>query len=242
MVRPLVRSKGYDTGVKGERQLIVLENAKEKIEEFNNYLKDRSCESYHSILAARQGERSFISENGDIRDEHLYLIDWALRSYFMMNRGNKMGTTKEFVSRLEVSFRTAEMRDILANLRDVTITVHNLHEYQLSMKTLYKFLSNREHGLSLDRTYFCVGATKVMHCIFPELFVMLDRNVGKAVGYSPSQYNDFLSFWNVMDVCRNELEEWAELHNNTDSLLQLDTTPTTLPRIFDKCASIMSIR
>lgn len=153
-----------------------------------------------------------------------------------------MGTTKEFVSRLEVSLRTAEMMDILANLRDVTITVHNLHKYQLPMKILYEFLSNREHGLSLDRTYFCVGATKVMHCIFPELFVMLDRNVGKAVGYSPSQYNDFLSFWNVMNVCRNELEEWVELHDNTDSLLQLDTLPTTLPRIFDKCASIMGIR
>jgi len=97
-------------------------------------------------------------------------------------------------------------------------------------------LNQRPH---LSRS--CVGATKVMHCLFPELFVMLDQNVGKALGYRPGQYNNFFCYWNAMDICRNELEEWVEINNNTDSLLQLDTQPTTLPRIFDKCASIMSI-
>lgn len=222
--------------------MIILENAEEKIREFNDYPKDRPRESYHRVLTARQGERSFVHENGNISDEHLYLIDLALRSYFMMNRGNKMGGTEEFVNKLGRSLRNNETRNILANLRDVSITAHDLQNHQLAPETLYGSLSKRNHGLSADGTYFCVGATKVMHCLFPELFVMLDQNVGKAVGYRPGQYNNFWSYWNVMDVCRNELKEWEIAYGSTDTLLQLDLPPTTLPRIFDKCASIIGIQ
>lgn len=219
--------------------MIILENAAGKIKEFNNY-PDRPRESYHRVLTAREVRRSFVNENGNIMDNHLYLIDRALRSYFMMNRGNRMGRTEEFINKLGNSLRENETRNILANLRDVSITAP-LQNYKSDAKMLYESLSNREQGLSADGTYFCVGATKVMHCLFPELFVMLDQNVGKAVGYRPAQYNNFGFYWNVMDICRKELEEWQEIHNNTDSLLQLDTPPTTLPRIFDKCASIMGI-
>jgi hypothetical protein len=219
--------------------MIILENAAGKIKEFNNY-PDWSHESYHKVLTAREVRRSFVNENGNIMDNHLYLIDRALRSYFMMNRGNRMGRTEEFINKLGNSLRDNETRNILANLRDVSITAP-LQNYKSDAKMLYESLSNREQGLSADGTYFCVGATKVMHCLFPELFVMLDQNVGKAVGYRPAQYNNFGFYWNVMDICRKELEEWQEIHNNTDSLLQLDTPPTTLPRIFDKCASIMGI-
>jgi hypothetical protein len=221
--------------------MIILLNAAGKIEEFNNY-PDRPRESYHSVLTARQGERSFIQENGDIRDEHLYLIDWALRSYFMMNRGNRMGKTEDFMNRLRNKLMNNETNNILIRLRQVTITAPNLQDYQLDVERLYDSLSNCEQGLSADGTFFRVGATKVMHCLFPELFVMLDQNVGKAVGYRAGQYNNFYSYWRVMNICRNELTEWEGLYGNIDILLQIDRPPTTLPRIFDKCASIMGIR
>ena len=220
----------------------ILENAAEEIREFNDYPKDRPRESYHRVLTARAGRGSFVNENGDIIDRHLYLIDWALRSYFMMNRGNRMGGTEEFVNKLGNNLRDNETKTILARLRDVTITAHDLQEYKSDAEKLYESLSNSEHGLSADGTYFCVGATKVMQCLFPELFVMLDHNVAEAVGYRPGQHNNFWSYWKVMDICRNELEEWKEIHGSNDSLLQLDLPPTTLPRIFDKCASIMGIR
>ncbi|MEI9476122.1 MAG: hypothetical protein WCO26_06070 [Deltaproteobacteria bacterium] len=221
--------------------MIILENAAGKITEFNNY-PDRPRESYHQVLTARAGTRSFVQENGNITDSHLYLIDWALRSYFMMNRGNRMGAQEEFISKLANNLRNNETKSILARLRDVTIIAPEVQHYKSDAEKLYESLSNREHGLSADGTYFCVGATKVMHCLFPELFVMLDQNVGKAVGYRPGQYNNFWSYWKVMDVCRHEIEEWKEIHGSIDSLLQLDLPPTTLPRIFDKCASIMGIR
>ncbi|MEW6003564.1 MAG: hypothetical protein AB1638_13085 [Nitrospirota bacterium] len=220
--------------------MIIFENAEQKIRAFNSY-PDRPRESYHRVLTARQRERSFVQQNGNVSDENLYLIDRALRSYFMMNRGNRMGTTEGFVSKLGNILRNNEINGILARLREVTIIAPNLQQYKPDAKRLYESLSKSEHGLSADGTHFCVGATKVMHCLFPELFVMLDQNVGKAVGYRPSQYNNFESYWNVMDICRKELKEWQEIHNDTNSLLQLDTPPTTLPRIFDKCASIMGI-
>ena len=77
-----------------------------------------------------------------------------------------MGSEEEFVERLENNLRNNEMKNILARLRDATITAHDLQDYQSSTEKLYESLSNREHGLSADRTYFCVGATKVMHCLF----------------------------------------------------------------------------
>lgn len=218
----------------------ILENAAEKIREFNNS-KDRPRESYHQVFTARTGRRSFVDENGNISDRHICLIDRALRSYFIMNKGNKMGGKEEFVNKLGNNLRDNETKSILAKLRDVTITAHDLQDYKSDAEKLYESLSNCEHGLSADGTYFCVGATKVMHCLFPELFVMLDKNVGKAVGYRPGQHNNFWSYWKVMDICKNELKEWEKINGSTDGLLQLDLPPTTLPRIFDKCASIMGI-
>jgi len=222
--------------------MIILENAAEKIRRFNNYPKDRPRESYHQVLTARAGRRSLVREDGNISNEHLHLTDWALRSYFMMNRGNRMGDEEEFVNKLGNNLRDNVTKSILAKLRDVTIIAHNLQDYKSNTEKLYESLSNCEHGLSADGTYFCVGATKVMHCLFPELFVMLDQNVGKAVGYRSGQHNNFSSYWRVIDICRKELKEWEEIHGSTDTLLQLDLPPTTLPRVFDKCASIMGIR
>ena len=153
-----------------------------------------------------------------------------------------MGNTEQFTNRLINILGINETREILVRLRGFSTTSDNLDECRTDAERLYNSLSHPEHGLSSDGTYFCVGATKVMHCLFPELFVMLDGNVAKAVGYRAGQFNNFGSYWNVMDICRRELREWKEIHNSTDSLLQLDTLPRTLPRIFDKCAWIMGIQ
>lgn len=221
----------------------IFKNAAQKIRDFNNY-PDRPRESYHRVLNAREGRKSFVGENGNVNLHYINMIDLALRlrSYFMMNRGNRMGAQEQFTRKLANILRENETKRILAILREFTIIDPDVESYKSDAEKLYESLSNPEHGLSADKTYFCVGATKVMHCLFPELFIMLDQNVGRAVGYRPSQYNNFDSYWNVMNICREELEEWQEIHNDTDSLLQLDTPPTTLPRIFDKCASIMGIR
>jgi len=142
------------------------------------------------------------------------------------------------VNKLRTSY---EAMKILATLRAATIVSPTLEHYKSEAEGLYEFLSNREDGLSADGSYFCVGTTKLRHCLLPELFVMLDQNVGKAVlEYSTGQYNNFASYWKVRKGCRDELLEWRKLYGSTDSLLNLDYEPTTLTRIFDKCTSIMA--
>ena len=147
-----------------------------------------------------------------------------------------MGSEKEFVGRLTNKLGVGEVKRILARLRDVSIISPNLEDYKSDAQELYESLSNPKGGLSADGTCFCVGATKVMHCVLPEFFVMLDKNVGKAVGFSSGRYNNFASYWRVMETCRAELLEWQTEYGNTDSLLALDDEPTTLTRVFEKCA------
>lgn len=160
----------------------IFENVAQKIRDFNNY-PDRPRESYHRVLNARDGRKSFVGENGNVSPHYLHMIDWALRSYFMMNRGNRMGSKEQFTNKLTNKVSIPEVKKILAQLRVLSITSPNLNDCRLDAEELYNLLSHPEHGLSSDGTHFCVGATKLMHCLFPELFIMLDQNVGKAVGY-----------------------------------------------------------
>jgi hypothetical protein len=224
--------------VKGDL-MNIFENAAMKITDFNTY-PDRPRESYHCVLNARGGRKSLVDMYGNVIDEHLRLIDWALRSYFIMNRGNRMGESIDFMQKL--SNKLQSMRSILAKFSEVTIDSADLEEYKVDAEGLYESFSNREDGLSRDNTYFCVGATKVLHCIFPELFIVLDLNVGEALGFYYGRHNNFESYWKAMKICRGEVIKWQRIHGSTDSLIKLDVPPTTVTRIFDKCASIMAIR
>ncbi len=219
--------------------MYILKDAAEKISRFNSNLKDRPRGSYHRVLDARAGRESFVDEDGSVSGEYLEMIDWALRSYFMMNRGNKMGSEADFVGKLKNKLASDEIKEILARLRDVTIMYVNLEDYKSDAEELYESMSNRNSGLSADKTHFCVGTTKVMHCLFPEFSVLLDKKVAEVVLKRSSNYNNFPSYWKVMRRCQDELIEWQRIFGNAASLLNTDWTPTTLTRIFDKCATIV---
>lgn len=226
--------------------MIILRNAAEKIIAFNENPKDRPRESYHQVLTAREGNMSFVTPDGNVNKNNLEKIDLALRSYFSMNRGGRMGETEEFLDRLIVNLQKEQIRKILARLREVSITFPEIKDYKSDAEELYDSFSNPNGGLSIDGTNFCVGATKVMHCLFPELFIMLDRNVAESIRSTNHSFgrnhNNFVSYWEAMRVCKKELEEWQKENGDLDSLLRLDDEPTTLTRIFDKCAFIMAIQ
>jgi len=219
--------------------MYILKNAEQKIAKFNSGISSK-VKFYHDVLNAREENKSLVDESGNIGENSLSMIEKALRHYFKMARGGRMGSEEEFIKKLESKLESDKIRRILARLRDVSIVSPNLEDYKSDAEKLYEPLSNCENGLSVDRTGFYVGATKVMHCLFPELFVMLDQNVAKTVlNLRPPQYYNFTQYWKAMNKCRNELMEWQKLYGNTDSLLELDLKPTTLTRIFDKCASTM---
>lgn len=216
----------------------ILKNADQKIRKFNSGISPNVV-FYHDVLSARGENKSLVRESGRVGDKFLGMIEEALRGYFGMDRGGRMGDKEEFLKRLKDKLNSGEIKRVLIKLRDLCIIYAKLQDYESDVKQLYETLSNPENGLSTGKAYFCVGATKIMHCLFPELFVMLDKYVGCALGYLPGEYNNFEAYWATMNICRQELKEWQELYGSTDSLLELDQKPTTLTRIFDKCASTM---
>ncbi len=219
--------------------MYILNHAAEKIAKFNSGISS-TVTFYHDVLNARGENKSLVDESGNVGDTFLGMIEEAVRYYFKMDRGGRMGDKEEFIKRLKRKVASDKMKETLARLRDVNIVSPNLDDYKSDAEQLYESFSSGEDGLSADGSYFYVGATKVMHCLLPEPFVMLDKNVAKAVlNLRPPQYYSFTQFWTTMSKCRNELLEWRRIYGKTDSLLVLDLKPTTLTRIFDKCASTM---
>lgn len=245
----------------------ILKDAAEKIRAFNELPRDNPVD-YHFVLLIREGKNSLVDREGDVSDKplgmvtkarNLYnfpfrppsncslsdkpieVIEKALRGYFKMNRRNMMGSEEEFMGKLTNILGSAEIKSILARFRDATIMSCNLDACRSDVEKLYEYLSNPQTGLSADRTRFCVGTTKTIHCLLPELFVLVDSTVAEVVLVRSYGYNNFSSYWKVMEICRGELVEWQELYGSTDSLLELDPEPSTLTRIFDKCAHAMAM-
>ncbi len=142
-----------------------------------------------------------------------------------------------FKTRLRNKLGNTEVREILQDFRRIKINSPNVESIKNNVEKLYEDLSNKENGLSARGDKFEVGTTKTLTFLFPELFVIVDSNVKKAL-HKTGLGAPFNKFWSVMNVCRNELEDWEETHGHLDSLLELDISPTTLTRIFDKCAFV----
>lgn len=225
-------------------RLRILKNAKGKLKKYNAQYKP-ARKYYLDVLRARGNERSLVEKKGSVTDQSLEKIDKALRYYLAMNRGGRMEKNEDgsFIERLKRKIGNDDMKTILRKLRDVHILSSRLDGYEPDARHLYEWLSaESKGGLAADGTRFCVGATKVMHCLFPELFVMLDSLMAKALYYNGYRhrrwkFNDFTTYWKeAMQACHGELEAWQEIYGSTNSLLKLDSErPTTLVRIFDKC-------
>jgi len=218
--------------------MYILKNAEQKIVKFNSRSYGELA-LYHGILNARGDKKSLVDEAGNVSDGFLEMIEATLRGYFGM--GKRMLNDKGgFIKNLSNKLESDEARNVLTKFSGKCISSPNLADYRSDVEVLYERLSAKGQDRLSQKDYrFCVGATKIMHCLFPELFVMLDKYVGCALGYLQGEYNNFEAYWATMNICRQELKEWQELYGSTDSLLRLDLKPTTLARIFDKCATIM---
>ena len=135
----------------------ILSDADAKIQRFNADPRDRPrAPRYHSLLTAKLASGPPVL----IHDKYHRMIDQALRSYFSMNRGGRMGSETDFVGRLKDKLRDRRAERILARFSDVKIASSDLAACKSDAKELYEFFSNPEDGLSRDRTWFCVGATR----------------------------------------------------------------------------------
>ena len=227
---------------------VIFENAKNKIEYYNNLPKAETYnQAYKKVLSARKGSSSLVNDDGNISEESLKILEYGLRK-FEMNRFNQMGNA--FREKLSKKLQKGEIMEILKNLRDLRIESEEWKEHKDEIEKLYRELSTEgESSLHTGKKRFDVGATKIMNFLFPELFVMLDSNVAKTLNQlglikirrRGSTYDfSFEIYWQVMKICKMELEEYQKRHGDLQSLLDMDDEPTTLTRIFDKCAFAMA--
>jgi len=214
----------------------ILENVAEKIKKYDAQCNARKYNSaYRRVLEARGGSRCLVDENGNVNERALRIIEYALRAFEMDQWRQMDGKFREM---LKKKLEDSEVKVILKKLRDLRIDSSDLKELKNDVKKLYEVLSaSGSDGLSARGDRFEVGATKIMNFLFPELFVMVDKYVKKALHKSGDI--SFRKYWDILIICRQELEEWRTLHGTVDNLLELDTKPTTLIRVFDKCAFIM---
>ncbi len=81
-----------------EEVMRILKDAAKKIRAFNSLPYDNTRD-YRLVLLAREEEESLVGRGGNASNKILVMIGKALSGYFMMNRGNRMGSEEEFVNK-----------------------------------------------------------------------------------------------------------------------------------------------
>lgn len=224
----------------------IFENVSERIKEYDRQPKGKQYNNaYRRVLNARARSSSLVDEYGNVSNQYLRVIEEGLRK-FEMARFGKMD--KKFGNRLKSKLQRQGTKEALKKFRNLRIESQEWQEYKDDMRKLYDTLSaGGSDGLSADGNRFDVGATKIMNFLFPELFVMVDKNVTKTlteqglirIPRKGGTYDySFKSYWQIMQICYRELEQYLRLYGDIQNLLESDKKPTTLTRIFDKCTFI----
>lgn len=215
-------------------EIKVLENAEDKINKYNSYDRlhksGRYNSAYHRVLNARRGGPCLVDDDGNVNEGSLVIIEEALIAFDMDRQMDN-----RFKDRLRKKLSNVDIRVLLKRFREFTILSSNIEETKSGTQDFFETLrAANQGGLSSRGDRFSVGATKIMKFLFPELFVIADQWVSK--GLRKIGPIDSWKYWSVMMICRRELEEWQKTRGDLKSLMELDQQPTTLTRIFDKCA------
>lgn len=146
-------------------------------------------------------------------------------------------TANGFAARLHKKLR--EVEPIFVPLINVDIFAGNMDELSSTIKDAYKKLAaGGQGGLHEQGNEFHVGATKLLHFLNPEMFIIVDRNTSRAIrdafavpyknttqpGYSEKYYVQSLKAVKKMMV-----------EYGTDRFRSLEPG-TPAMRIFDKIA------
>lgn len=224
-------------GVSRIPQVRVFESAAEKINKYNSY--DTKCKAgkynsaYRRVLNARGDQSCLVDKDGNVNEKSLVIIEDGVRDFDM---GRQMDN--QFIDRLRKKLCDVNTRFLLKRFTEFTILSPDIEEIKSDTQSFFETLSAKsDYGLSSRRDRFGVGATKIMNFLFPELFVMSDRWVMEGLRKTGAIHAT--KYWSIMMVCHRELKEWQETRGDLKSLMELDQRPTTLPRIFDKCAFVM---
>jgi len=217
----------------------VLEQAKSKIERydgFDNEKRNRKYnKAYHDLLRVRGVNSCLVDENGGASDSTLSIVESTLIAFEMKKYGQ---IDDQFKERLRGKLEDQETRNALKNFREYTILRQDVKSLRPQASFFFERLAE-ENGLDARGYRFGVGAAKTMNFLFPELFVMMDSLVMCGLGLDGIP--NFENYGSIMITCQDELQEWRRKFGDLESLIRLDEKPTTLTRIFDKCAFAMGL-
>lgn len=174
------------------KQNLILRNAKQKIDDFNRI-------GLHYNLIAKEVYRKRRSCADPFSQSFARHIIAGLISFDM---GRLMGKVEEaydfegkgFGSRLKLKLST--IRPNLERLMKRSLAEIDLNKHVRDILEAYHELAVDGEGALNNRGHFHVGATKILHFLNPELFIIVDSNAAKAfreahnvkAGYSSQRY------------------------------------------------------
>jgi len=150
-------------------------NAEKKIARFN-------AEGLHYNLVTNEiyKKHSYIDDPFDRS-----FLEYIIAGLIVFDLGPRMGSNKYdfdrgFASRLDSKLR--ETKKLLVPLMKLSLAQIALQEHCDAMMTVYDTLAAKGPGaLHEDQTKaFHVGATKILHFLNPQLFIIVDRHAARA--------------------------------------------------------------
>ncbi len=130
------------------------------------------------------------------------------------------------------------LQDNLVGLANLNLVTANLSSMRSEIETAYNRIAK---GCGVSGKEFHVGATKILHWLFPDLFIMLDRHAAAAfqkhykVGFRQTTQPGYTldKYFKCLEHAREEINDFG-----VDRFRALESG-TPLARIFDKIAFVV---
>lgn len=207
----------------------IVKNAALKIDRFNEEGQHYNLVADEIYRVRREIESPFIESYLPYIIAGLAIFDMGRMLGYSQDNGN-------FVVRLRTKLQ--KIKPLLEQINAINLLSIDLHDHSGEICQVYNTLSSTGPGAlhQNQAKAFYVGASKVMHFLNPELFIIIDSNAARAFkaahdvpfrnatrpGYSAERYIECMTFAQ-MDIYQYGGDKFQALEPNTP-----------LTRIYDK--------
>jgi hypothetical protein len=229
---------------------LILQNAERKIEHFNKIGIHYEA-VYHYVIRRRETTKEIYDY------DYLDDITAGLISFDMQRMMGDEKYTEE--GQKAWAFKLGKIlgphRIELTRMRTLNLSSCDLNDPTMKRTTtsIYEDLAKSELNRRKIGEKFSVGASKILHFLVPDFFIILDSNARRELKkhhFFPGTRINGETYINAMQLYQFELNEWAKNCGDRDleKLIGLDISwkrfggirSTPLPRIIDKCTFVGS--
>ena len=211
----------------------ILDNAARSLNEYNS-----RCVHYNLIAQGVYQARERIGDPLSLKFRP-YIVAGLIGFDMRRTMGKKPYSSDGFQGRLSKCLGSEQGN--LAGLANMNLAPADLSGVRSEIKAAYERLAS---GCDASGKDFHAGATKVLHWLFPELFIILDRNAAAAfqkhyqIGFRQTTQPGYESkkYFKCLEEAQKEIVRFG-----VDSFRALEPgpPPTPLARIFDKIAFVV---